>query len=156
MLKRTKGDLIALGKANEFDILVHGCNCLNTMGGGIARQIAEQFPDAYIADQETVKGSKDKLGTYSIGMGGRLVIVNAYTQYAFNTSGFTEDQFEYGAFQKILHKLAYRWGTWRFGLPMIGMGLAGGDPKRIIAMIEDFATKVSESGGSVTLVEYER
>jgi hypothetical protein len=34
------------------------------------------------------------------------------------------------------------------------MGLAGGDKKRILAMIEDFAKKVSAQGGSVTLVEF--
>jgi O-acetyl-ADP-ribose deacetylase (regulator of RNase III) len=41
-----------------------------------------------------------------------------------------------------------------FGFPYIGMGLAGGDKDRIIAMIEDFAEKVSSKGGSVTLVEF--
>jgi hypothetical protein len=34
------------------------------------------------------------------------------------------------------------------------MGLAGGDKDRIIAMLEDFAEKISAQGGSVTLVEF--
>ena len=33
-----------------------------------------------------------------------------------------------------------------------GMGLAGGDATRIMPMIENFAIKVAERGGSVTLV----
>jgi hypothetical protein len=39
---------------------------------------------------------------------------------------------------------------------LIGMGLAGGDPDRIIPMIEAFAQRVAVQGGTVTLVEYSR
>ena len=152
MLKKTKGDLLAMGKNNEFDIIIHGCNCFNTMGAGIARQIAEQFPDAKLADDETLRGDPGKLGTYTIGMGGRLVILNCYTQYS--TSNIT-DVFEYHAFERVLGKIALRFGKWRIGVPMIGMGLAGGRPDLIIPMIETFAEIVESQGGSVTLVEYQ-
>ena len=152
MLKRTKGDLVAMGKNNEFDIILHGCNCFNTMNAGIARQIAEQFPDANLADEETLRGDAGKLGTYTIGMHGRLVILNCYTQYDFSRNN---DVFDYHAFERVLGKIAHRFGKWRFGLPMIGMGLAGGDPNRIIPMIEKFAEAVEAQGGSVTLVEYQ-
>jgi O-acetyl-ADP-ribose deacetylase (regulator of RNase III) len=151
-MKVIKGDLIAMGKANEFDIIVQGCNCFCVMGSGIAAQIAQQFPDAKLADDETVRGDAGKLGTYTIGMHGRLVIINAYTQYGTSKNG--EDVFEYNAFQRILDKLAYRFGIWRIGFPMIGMGLAGGDKERILAMLEDFSQNVAIRGGSVTLVEY--
>lgn len=152
MLKKTKGDLLAMGKNNKFDIIIHGCNCFNTMGAGIARQIAEQFPDAKLADDETLRGDPGKLGTYTIGMGGRLVILNCYTQ--FDTSR-TTDVFEYHAFERVLSKIAHRFGKWRFGVPMIGMGLAGGDAGRIMPMLETFADLVAAQGGSVTLVEYQ-
>jgi hypothetical protein len=36
----------------------------------------------------------------------------------------------------------------------ISMGLACGNKERIMAMIEDFANKVSAKGGNVTLVEF--
>jgi hypothetical protein len=39
---------------------------------------------------------------------------------------------------------------------MIGMGLAGGDPARIMPMLEQFAQAMSEQGGSATIVEYEK
>lgn len=152
MLKRTKGDLLAMGKNNEFDIIIQGCNCFNTMGAGIARQIAEQFPDAKLADDETVRGDPGKLGTYTIGMGGRLVILNCYTQYSTSN---TTDVFEYHAFERVLGKIALRFGKWRIGVPMIGMGLAGGRPDLIMPMIETFADLVAAQGGSVTLVEYQ-
>lgn len=152
-MKLVKGDLLALGKANEFDIIVQGCNCWNVMGSGIAKSIREQFPDAWLADQETLAGDRNKLGCYTIGMAGRLVIINAYTQ--FNTAKYSgEDVFEYKSFELVLDKLAKRFGKYRIGLPMIGMGLAGGDPERIIPLIEDFSSKIQAQGGSVTLVEF--
>lgn len=152
-MKLVKGDLLAMAKAGEFDIIVQGCNCHNVMGSGIARQIRDQFPDAWLADQETLAGDRNKLGRYTIGMSGRLVIINAYTQY--NTAKYPgEDVFEYNSFGNILENLAIRFGKYRIGLPMIGMGLAGGDPAKIIPMLEKFAEQMSEAGGSVTLVEF--
>jgi len=152
-MKTVKGDLLALAKEGKFDIIVQGCNCHNVMGAGIARQIREEFPDAWLADQQTLKGDKNKLGHYSIGMGGRLVIINAYTQY--NTASRAgEDVFDYHACYEVLQKLSERFGKWRIGLPMIGMGLAGGDPVRLMAMLEDFASRMDAQGGSATLVEY--
>lgn len=153
MLKRTKGDLLSMGKNNNFDIILHGCNCFNTMGAGIAKQIAEQFPDARLADDETLRGDAGKLGTYTVGMHGRLVILNCYTQYSTSNA---YDVFDYHAFERVLSKIAHRFGCWRFGLPMIGMGLAGGDSGRIMPMIETFADLVAAQGGSVTLVEYSK
>jgi hypothetical protein len=45
---------------------------------------------------------------------------------------------------------------WRIGLPLIVMGLAGGDEGRIIPMIEHFAERVERQGGSVTIVKWEK
>ena len=124
------------------------------MGAGIARQIREEFPDAWLADQQTLPGDKNKLGHYTIGMGGRLVIINAYTQYS--TAKYPgEDVFEYAAFEQVLTKIAERFGKWRIGLPLIGMGLAGGNPARIMPLLEQFAKAMNEQGGSATLVEWE-
>jgi len=154
MLKIVKGDLLEMGKNNEFDIIIHGCNCFNMMGGGIAFQIADRFPDAKLADDETIKGDPGKLGSYTIGMGGRLVILNCYTQYSISRDG--QDVFEYHAFERVLSKIMTRFGKWRIGMPMIGMGLAGGDKERIMPLIEAFARQMTERGGSVTLVEWSK
>jgi O-acetyl-ADP-ribose deacetylase (regulator of RNase III) len=154
MLNTVKGDLIAMGRSGQFDIIVQGCNCHNVMGSGIARQIRDAFPDAWMADVETLAGDRNKLGRYTLGMGGRLVIVNAYTQY--NTARFKgEDVFEYASFGNILENLTARFGKYRIGIPLIGMGLAGGDPQRIMPMLEAWAVNMAEHGGSVTLVEYD-
>ena len=85
-------------------------------------------------------------------VGEDVKIINAYTQ--FRTSSFVCDVFEYEGFAKILNTLASEYPSGNFGLPYIGMGLANGNPSRIIPMIEKFANQVTSTGGSVTLVEY--
>jgi O-acetyl-ADP-ribose deacetylase (regulator of RNase III) len=154
MLKHTKGNLLDLAEAGEFNIVVQGCNCFNTMGGGIAREIRERYPTVASVDMETVKGDYNKLGNWTecdAGDKNRFTIINAYTQY--NMSQGT-DVFEYTAFLLILEKLLYAYGDKRIGLPYIGMGLAGGDPAWIMPMIENFAKQVSKKGGTATLVEF--
>ena len=160
MLKHVRGDLIGLAFDGEFDVIVHGCNCFNNMGAGIAYTIAKRFPQAYEADKATVKGDYNKLGNYTIAVGftktnpvKSFKIVNAYTQYGCDARK-NVDLFEYDAFELILQKLANEYPTARFGLPYIGMGLAGGNKQAIMKQIEDFARNISSSGGSVTLVEF--
>ena len=164
-LKHTKGNLLDLAEAGEFDIVVQGCNCFNTMGGGIAKEIRERYPEVAKADAETERGDYRKLGTYTEGFAwfnerkvndtdfdaNNYIIVNAYTQYKMSTG---QDVFEYTAFELILQKLAHEYPNTRIGFPYIGMGLAGGDKERIMAMLENFAKKIDASGGSVTLVEF--
>ncbi len=161
MLKHTKGNLLDLAEKGEFDIIVHGCNCQNTMGSGIAKEIRERYPDAYDADtrQDQFFGNNYrylKLGNYSevnvYPSSGKFKIINAYTQFNFVPRGV--DHFEYDSFKVILQKLYHFYGNYDFGFPYIGMGLAGGDKERIIASLEDFALAVSLKGGSVTLVEF--
>lgn len=162
MLKHTKGNLVDLAEQGEFDVIVHGCNCHNTMGSGIAKEIRERYQGAYDADTLATKQWENpvaKLGNFSTyatsGKGNLFIIVNAYTQLDYNKTGeeFT-DRFEYESFYLILRKLEAL-GPVNFGFPYIGMGLAGGDKERIISMLEDFAKKVTASGGSVTLVEFQ-
>jgi O-acetyl-ADP-ribose deacetylase (regulator of RNase III) len=154
MLKHTKGNLIDLAEQGAFDVIVQGCNCYNTMGSGIAREIRERYPEAYEADCRTEKGDIMKLGNWTEYDTGAFKIINAYTQYGFNSGGSTFDLFEYTSFQLILQKLFAEYGKQDIGLPYIGMGLAGGDKEKIIKMIEDFAEQVDALGGSVTLVEF--
>lgn len=167
MLLRTKGNLIDMAEQGLFDVFVHGCNCQNTMGSGIAKEIRERYPHAYDADTLFTSNIKMnggspivKLGNYSytdhqkkdVFSPSSFTIINAYTQVNYLPRGV--DHFEYESFQLILRKLAATYVGMRFGFPFIGMGLAGGDSKRIIAMLEDFATRVTEAGGTVTLVEF--
>jgi len=159
MLKRVKGNLIDLAEQGEFDVIVHGCNCLNTMGSGIALEMRNRYPKVYDADTLATQQWKTpvaKLGNFStyttVGKGKPFVIVNAYTQVNFAPRWV--DHFEYESFYLILRKLEAL-GPVKFGFPYIGMGLAGGDETRIIKLLEDFADRVTATGGSVTLVEFQ-
>ncbi len=151
MLQHKKGNLLDLAEAGDFDIIIQGCNCFNTMGGGIAREIRERYPMAALVDSETEKGDYNKLGNYNTAFTGKFLIVNAYTQY--NMSRGT-DVFEYAAFELILQKICHKYGNKRIGLPYIGMGLASGDKNVIVEQIENFADNVAARGGLVTLVEF--
>lgn len=152
-MKYTSGDLIYLAKMGMFDIIVHGCNCFNSMGSGIAATIRKEFPEAYSVDLATKPGDRNKLGTYTSATVDGLMIVNAYTQYSFSRNDFG-DLFEYESFIKILDTLAEKYPTSSFGLPKIGCGLAHGDEEAIMKILEDFSAKVESTGGMVTLVEY--
>ena len=158
MLIHKKGNLLDMADNGEFDIIVQGCNCFCAMGAGLAPQIARRYPEAEEADYVTRKGDIMKLGNWTMAWSTRdpnkkaFRIINAYTQYVTSQQG--EDVFEYAAFELILRKLAHEYGAQRYGLPYIGMGLAGGDKKRIMAMIENFANVISAKGGTVTLVEF--
>lgn len=154
-LKHVKGNLLDLAEVGEFDIIVQGCNCFNTMGGGIAREIRERYPLAAAADEATIRGDYTKLGNWTVGLNDltdrKFIIINAYTQYNMSQGN---DVFEYAAFELILQKLCHEYGNKRIGLPYIGMGLAGGDKEIILDMIEEFAYCVAQLGGTVTLVEF--
>jgi len=62
-MKEITGDLLALALQGQFDVIVHGCNCFCTMGAGIAKTIKKQFPEAYVADQNTQPADHTKLGS---------------------------------------------------------------------------------------------
>jgi O-acetyl-ADP-ribose deacetylase (regulator of RNase III) len=151
---KVDGNLFDLAENGEFDVVIHGCNCFNTMGGGIAREVRERYPEAFAADAKTMYGDYNKLGNYTECTAGektRFTILNCYTQYSMSR-GY--DVFEYLAFEMVLKKIIHHYGHLRIGMPYIGMGLAGGDPQRVLAIMAGFAIMVEQKGGSVTLVRF--
>lgn len=160
-MKTVKGDLIKLAEQGEFDVIVHGANCFHCMGGGIAKQLADKYPQVEEADMQTEFGDRNKLGSYSVATievnDTLFVVLNAYTQYKWSSGS---DVFEYDAFQKFLDKIYLYIQTYKaggklsIGFPMIGAGLAGGDWSRISKMIEEFSEEVKDFA-EVTVVEYQ-
>jgi O-acetyl-ADP-ribose deacetylase (regulator of RNase III) len=162
-MKTIKGDLIKLAEEGKFQIIIHGCNCFNTMGGGIARQLADKYPKVKEVDSKTIRGDKEKLGRCTMVkiISGQVnfTVVNAYTQYEMSN---TKDVFEYDHFEAFLSRFSqtlpgYTQGVLRkvnVGFPQIGAGLAGGDWSRISKMIEKFSEDVSKYA-NVTVVEYQ-
>lgn len=143
-----KGNLLEMVDAGEFDVIIHGCNCFHTMGGGIARQIAKRWPQAYQADKTTPYADRTKLGSWSqYILPNGCVIINGYTQFEMSSG---EDVFEYEAFRNLLLALKMNFEeAKRYGLPWIGCGLAGGDKERVAAIIEETL------GDMATVVEFE-
>jgi O-acetyl-ADP-ribose deacetylase (regulator of RNase III) len=150
-LKYTTGNLIDLAEAGEFDVIIHGCNCWNTMGAGIAREIRNRYPMAAQIDDETVKGDYNKLGNYTTAFTGKFLIVNLYTQFNMSRG---DDVLEYPALELGLRKISHEFGTKRIGLPYIGCGLAGGNQDTIVGLIEWFAYDLRAKGGTATLVKF--
>lgn len=159
-LIHAQGNLLDMAEEGQFDIVVQGCNCFNTMGGGIAREIRQRYPEVADVDSNTKRGDYNKLGNYTEGYAwynehgddaDNFIIINAYTQFNMSTG---QDVFEYTAFALILQKLAHMYPGSRFGFPLIGCGLARGNQPRIVTMLTDFADKITASGGTVTLVEF--
>jgi O-acetyl-ADP-ribose deacetylase (regulator of RNase III) len=136
-MKTIEGDLIELALEGHFDVIVHGCNCFCSMGGGIARTIKSVFPAAYAADCKTTSGDRDKLGTCTVAdcptESGTVTVVNAYTQYDYAGPGVLVD---YDALTQCLEWVARTYPSERIGLPRIGAGLAGGDWHHIQPIIE--------------------
>ena len=150
-MKTCRGDLLRLADQGVFDVIAHGCNCFCTMGAGIAKSVAAQFPQALNADRQTPKGERTKLGTCSFAevetAHGKLTVVNAYTQFHYRGRG---DKADYEAIRVCMRWLAEHYPHARIGLPKIGAGLAGGDWPRIERIMDE-----ELSGCDVTVIEYQ-
>jgi O-acetyl-ADP-ribose deacetylase (regulator of RNase III) len=152
-MNRIDGDLITLAKEGKFDVIVHGCNCMSTMGAGIAPQMAKAFGcDRF--DMELYGRDINKLGNIDYQhfvlskwsledfkndlIKPELTVVNAYTQYNYgrNHKDGATAPFDYEAFTLCMRKINNLFGGKHIGLPKIGAGLAGGDWDRIEKIIE--------------------
>ena len=140
-MKVIKGDLIHLALQGKFDVIIHGSNCFCTMGKGVASYIKRVFPEAYEADKETHTGDKSKLGYFSCATvkkpRGEITIVNAYTQYRYNSKyGMDIQQVDYMAVKNVFKRIKETFHGYRIGYPKIGAGLAGGDWNIISKIID--------------------
>lgn len=151
-MNKVKGDLIKLAINGEFDLIIHGCNCFCTMGAGIAKIIKQKFPEAYKADLKTEKGDKSKLGKISWAKSqkrnGELIIVNGYTQFNWKGRGRKAD---YEAIREVFKMVKKEFSGLKIGYPAIGAGLAGGDWKIILEIIEEELKDENH-----TFVEYQK
>lgn len=155
-MNKVQGDLIELAIQGDFNIIVHGCNCFNTMGSGIAKQIRNVFPEAYEVDQLTVKGDRKKLGTYTYfkhfdkDLDRDFFIINAYTQYNYLPRNVVNVDYEAitSAFKEINKQFGGKGN--HLAYPKIGAGLAGGDWDIISKIINDQLNELKH-----TLVEYQ-
>lgn len=156
MINYVEGDLIKLAKEAKFDVIVHGCNCLSTMGAGIAPHMAKTF-GCNRFEMELWGPTIEKLGcidyqTFVLGENAiwsledaknnrnepELTVINAYTQYKYgrNHSDGVAIPFDYEAFTVCMRKINNLFPGKRIGMPKIGAGLAGGDWDRIEKIVD--------------------
>jgi len=121
-MKSVKGNLLSMFADNGFDVIIHGCNTQADMSGGVALQIAKEYPDAAKADYF----ANAKLGEYSMayverpnGLTG--LIVNAYTQ---PLPGANANLFGIAKAFRKLKEDGVLDGV-RVGIPQIGAGIGG-------------------------------
>jgi O-acetyl-ADP-ribose deacetylase (regulator of RNase III) len=136
MITYVQGDLIT----SDCDVIAHGCNCFNTWGAGIARQLRTVHTEAFEADWKTLRGDKDKLGTYTDAVSHGRRVFNLYTQYAY---GNNTRHCDYDAIKSSLESMRDALRVTdeiegaKIGLPKIGCGLAGGDWNVVEGIIEE-------------------
>ena len=149
MIKYVDGNIIGLAKSGWFDVIAHGANCFCTMSSGLAPQIKENFPEAFAVDCETKKGDRAKLGTLSHTHNTKPVVCNLYTQFGFwgRKKGIMD--LDYDALRSSVRQMKEKFSGKKFGLPMIGSKLAGGDWNIIEKIIEEEMV-----GEDVTVVRY--
>ena len=154
-MKYVEGNLLDLAEQGEFDYIIHGCNCFCTMGSGIAKQIKDRYPKAYLVDHLTLEGDLGKLGkftqayisgqrentngvTRNLFWNYSFTLINAYTQYYY---GGREVHADYDAIFHVFKqiKLLYDMNPQapaRIGIPQIGAKRGGGDWGKIEEIID--------------------
>ena len=86
---------------------------------------------------KTIKGDKNKLGTYSISkINETQYIINAYTQYYY----FGKRPLNYEALRNVFKLINKNFNNKIIGIPKIGAGLARGDWNIIKNIIEEETT----------------
>lgn len=169
------GNLITLALDGKFDVIVHGCNCFCKMGAGLAPKMVKAFRvNTFNLENKKYAGWVGKLGNIDFkgfnlssgkllnnkitrlndpfSKGADLIVVNAYSQYKYgiNRIGGVHNPIDYEALTLCLRKMNLIFKGKRIGLPLIGCGLAGGDEKKVIKIIQD---ELSEC--IVTIVRYD-
>jgi len=132
----------------------HGCNAQGRMGGTVATQVREGFPEAFAAYEAAHVARGLRLGEVILVACGARTIANAITQRYYGNAAKTGRIYvDYGAVAAAVRSLdAAAAGTTdaagktvppfeTVAFPLIGAGLAGGDWARIAALLETFSTR---------------
>jgi O-acetyl-ADP-ribose deacetylase (regulator of RNase III) len=148
IVSRVGGDIVKLGKAGQYKAVVHGANCKNTMGAGLAPQIAKAWPGAWEADQRTIRGDRGKLGMYTCYHDETVDVrvFNLYTQFGFDRTKVGDHNVDYEAIARVFKSLnsllpsidnnKQVLDVRKVGIPTLGAGLAGGHWQAISTIID--------------------
>lgn len=129
------GDILESGA----DVICHQVNCIGVMGAGLAKQIADKYPDVYKTYKELVALSADPremLGTIQLCPATESqTIANLFAQIKPSRKGVQTD---YEALKKCFEIVKGQCAGKKVAIPYkIGCGLAGGDWRVVSQMIDD-------------------
>lgn len=120
---------------NDYDVIVHGCNCQCAMKSGIAAEMVSRYGcDKFPME---CRKSANKLGCIDYRKIGNLYVVNAYTQVYPRHDTCAVD---YDALKLCMKKIRWTFPNKKIILPAIGCGLAGGNPYVIFPIISQELT----------------
>lgn len=148
MIYSKDSNLLTELKENRLNAILHSANCFYTMGGGIARQIAMQFPEAYEADKrDSVYGDRNKLGKFTYAQvlsDPPRFVYNMYSQFTFGMGKQTlYDAMVEGLERIRIHAISK--GLTKLGLPFnMGCTLGGGNWKIVRPIIDSIFAEDSE------------
>lgn len=143
MIQFISGDIVSDFKSEKINVLVHGCNCFHTMGAGLAKQVAKEFPAAYVSDVLTEYGDKEKLGSFSfhyVNLEKPLIVFNAYTQFSYGKKGTHASLAAIESCLADIHAFlnnAFPSKELIIGIPKIGCGLGGQLWENVLPIIEE-------------------
>jgi len=130
-MKLINDDILSNINPDIVTVVLHGANCQNIMGAGIARYLRDKFPAIYIEDCKTKKGDINKLGKFSFArIDKSLFIFNLYTQFNINKERDVDYEAVYNSLLKIkkmTDKHMSKGLKIEIRSPQIGCGLAGGE-----------------------------
>jgi O-acetyl-ADP-ribose deacetylase (regulator of RNase III) len=129
-----KGNAVSALINGDIDILLHVCNNKSVMGSGIALEIKNRIPDAFVAYKEI----SSELGTCTYGWTSKTshksgMVVNMVAQDGY---GQGVRHLNYGALAECLKEVSSLNKTLRVGLPYkMGADRAGGDWEIVLELI---------------------
>jgi hypothetical protein len=149
MIKYKVANIVDEIKTNAYDAVIHGCNCQNTMGSGIALALRNLEPSVYDADLKTQRGDFNKLGNFTFAYYNDTRIYNIYQQFRYGKDG--KRYVIYPALELGLMKVAFELAPGsKIISGKIGCSLAGGDWNIVSDIIDRTLCK---QGHEVTICE---
>lgn len=153
-IEHRQGDVIAFvrNNPNKHLIFAHGCNCLNKMGSGIAKQVKKELPELFTLDKAIYQSTLHSngvayplIGTInSIQGADGNYYQNWYTQLNITTDRATLQRIEscINSFNGWLDEMNLNLDEAILCIPKIGCGLGGLNWEDVEPLFEKVKCKV--------------
>lgn len=135
-MKHIKGDLLDLLDAGTINIIAHQVSTVGVMGKGIAKQIADRYPEVYKEYKALCSSTGNLFGSVQIlaNEDGKTIL-NVFSQFSYGTD---KRQTNYAAITLAFASYLETYKTATIGIPKyFGCGLGGGDWDIVEAIFKD-------------------